>query len=304
MPTSYSDQFFSIDPGNPPWSGERMTFQRATFTDQDDNDLIRNHTGDTFNGVRVTDVWVGDTVKIQLDTGEYVTYRGVTFYLETGQPVFTPTDGQVLQNGTFVRSTFVTNSTQTGVGNFGPVCFTPGTLIDMAAGRMPVERIAVGDLVQTLDHGVQPVRMILRDTFRAVGDLAPVRFATGALGNDAPLMVSPQHRMLITGWRAEMFFGQDEVLVAAKHLVNGDTIRQVPGGTVDYIHLLFDAHQIVFGQGVPSESYFPLHAMETSGDASRAEVLALFPQLEQAGPEVTLPVRAVIRRCEATVLVA
>ncbi len=59
----------------------------------------------------------------------------------------------------------------------------------------------------TVDDGPQPIKMIVGDSFRAVGDFAPIRFAKGAIGNDAPLVVSPQHRMLIMGWQAELYFG-------------------------------------------------------------------------------------------------
>ena len=127
-------------------------------------------------------------------------------------------------------------------------------MIDTISGARAIETLNVGDLIETLDDGAQPIRLIVRDTFRAVGDLAPIRFATGAIGNDAPLLVSPQHRMLISGWQAELFYGQEEVLVAAKHLVNDTSITRQEGGMIDYIHLLFDTHQIVFGAGVPSES--------------------------------------------------
>lgn len=51
--------------------------------------------------------------------------------------------------------------------------------------------------------------------------LCPIRIAAGALGFGLPvrdMVVSPQHRMLIEGPRAEMLFGEAEVLVAATHL--------------------------------------------------------------------------------------
>lgn len=304
MPTSYQDQFFTVDPGGPPSAGTPLTFQLVTFTDQDDDGLIRNNSGDTFNGTPVTDVWVGDTLTIRLPDGTQVTYSGVTFYLASGSPVFTPTDGQVLQNGTFVTSTFVNSSTQTPVSNFGPTCFTPGTMIATPDGLRAIETLKAGDQVETLDQGAQPIRGILADRFRAAGDLAPIRFATGAIGNTAPLLVSPQHRILVSGWRAELYFGQDEVLAAAKHLVNGDTVRQVPGGMVTYIHLVFDRHQIIFGQGIPSESCLPVYALDAAGTAAQEELLTLFPELCSEPTDNRQSVRRVLRRTEAQMLAA
>lgn len=304
MPVTYKDQFFTVDPGSPPAFGTALTFQRLEYTDEDDDGNIETGTGDTFNGVIITQVWQDDTLTINVPGVGNVTYTGVTFYLASGSPVFTPTDGQVLQNGTFVSSTFVTTATQTPVVNFGPTCFTPGTWVETPTGRCLIEELQLGDLVNTMDDGPQPIKMIVDDTFRAVGDFAPIRFAKGAIGNDAPLVVSPQHRMLITGWQAELYFGQDEILVAAKHLVNDDTIRQVSGGRVQYIHLLFDAHQIIFAQGVPSESYFPGHALTASDDATRSEVQMLFPELVNYEAEVWQAVRPVLKRFESVLMAA
>lgn len=304
MPTSYEDQFFTVDPGAPPASGTPLTFQRVEFIDEDDDGNIESGTGDTFNGVTVTQVWQGDTLTVNVPGVGNVTYTGVTFYLSTGNPVFTPTDGQVLQDGTFVSSTFVTTATQTPVGDFGPTCFTPGTWIDTPTGQSLIEDLQVGDLVSTLDDGAQAIKMIVDNNFRAVADCAPIRFTKGVIGNNASLLVSPQHRMLISGWKAELYFGQDEVLVAAKHLVNGDTICQVSGGSVRYIHLLFETHQIVFGQGVPSESYFPGHAQNASDYAVESEALRLFPQFRDLEAEVWQTVRPVLKRGEAALLAA
>ena len=304
MPTAYEDQFYTIDPGSPPAVGTAVTFQRVEFIDNNDNGLIQPNTGDTYNGIQITSVWQNDTLTINVPGVGNVTYTGVTFYLASGPAVFTPTDGQVLQDGTFVSSTFVNTSTQTPVGAFGPTCFTPGTLIETPDGPHLIEDLCVGDLVTTLDNGAQPIRMIIRDRYCASGEFAPILFAAGAVGNDVPLLVSPQHRLLITGWQAELYFGQDEVLVAAKHLVNGHSIKQVLGGMVEYIHLLFDTHQIIFGGGIPSESYFPSHAMIRQDADAMGEILMLFPDFKvnaDAGWEL---VRPVVRRYEAQLLAA
>lgn len=304
MPTAYEDQFFTVDPGAPPAAGTPLTFQRVEFIDEDDDGNIETGSGDTFNGVTVTQVWPGDTLTVNVPGVGDVTYTGVTFYLSSGTPVFTPTDGQVLQDGTFVSSTFVTTATQTPVNDLGPTCFTPGTWMDTPTGPRLIEDLQEGDLVSTLDDGDQEIRMIVDDRFRAVGNCAPIHFAPGAIGNKAPLIVSPQHRMLITGWHAELYFGQNEVLVAAKHLVNDNTIRQVSGGSVRYIHLLFETHQIVFGQGVPSESYFPGHAQNASDDAVENETRQLFPKLADLKEEAMQTVRPVLKRAEAALLAA
>ncbi len=74
--------------------------------------------------------------------------------------------------------------------------------------------------------------------------------------------------------------GAAEVFVAAKHLVNGDTIRLQPSATVAYVHIAFDRHEIVFAAGIPSESLFlgPV-ALNAMGRDARGELLAVFPEL-------------------------
>ena len=300
----FKDQFFTVDPGAPPGVGTFLSFDRVQFGDNDNNNLIQPNTGDTLNGVQITSVWNGDELTINVPGVGNITYIGVTFYLASGPAVFTPTDGQVLQNGTFVSSDFVTTSTQTDVSDFGPTCFTPGTFIDTPEGAVLIEQIEVGDWVQTMDNGAKQVTQILRDRFRAVGNFAPIRFEKGAIGNTDVLMVSPQHRMLITGWKAELIAGQDEMLVAAKHLVNGDTIAKISGGMVEYIHLVFDDHQVIFGQGIPSESCFPGHLQDSTGDQTQAEIHALFPGLKELEKDDIQLVRPEMRRFEAQVLAA
>lgn len=159
-------------------------------------------------------------------------------------------------------------------------CFVAGTMIDTASGPRAIETLRPGDLVRTLDHGLQPLRWIGTRTVSGMGHFAPVRIAASALGNDDDLQVSQQHRMLLRGWRAELMTGAAEVFVAAKHLVNGDTIRLNPAPTVTYTHIAFDAHEIVLAAGIPSESLFlgPV-ALDALGPAARGELLAIFPEL-------------------------
>ncbi|MEY1555356.1 peroxidase family protein [Yoonia sp. R2331] len=159
-------------------------------------------------------------------------------------------------------------------------CFTPGTRIITATGAVAIEDLCAGDRIYTLDGGLQPLRWVGRTTVLAQGPHAPVRIQSGALGNARTMEVSPQHRMMLSDWRCDVVCGTDEVLAPALHLLNDCTITRRTGGTVDYIHLLFDDHQIVFADGIPSESFHPgPRGIAAMPDATRAELLSLFPQL-------------------------
>lgn len=169
-----------------------------------------------------------------------------------------------------------------GPGDTGIVCFLAGTRIDTATGPRPVETLQVGDLVWTLDAGMQPLSWVGQRRVGATDRFAPIRIAPGALGNDAPLLVSPQHRILVRGWQAELLFGEAEVLVAACHLTNGDTITRAPRPQAHYCHIMFDRHHIVRSNGALTESFYPgPQAMSAIERDARDEVLALFPELSQ-----------------------
>lgn len=160
------------------------------------------------------------------------------------------------------------------------VCFARGTGIETAAGLLPVQSLRVGDLVGTLDHGLQPIRWIGGRTVSGCGKLAPIVISPNALGDHGRLVLSPQHRVLVSNWRAQLHFAQDEILVAAKHLVNGDSIFRLPCTEVEYWHVLFDQHEIVAANGLMAESFHPGKASLDALDKDVIdELLAIFPEL-------------------------
>ena len=187
-------------------------------------------------------------------------------------------------------------------GNEVVICFAKGTLIDTPRGPVFVETLRPGDLVRTLDNGPQPIRWIGTRRCAGVGARAPVRINAGALGNLRTLYVSQNHRMLIAGQAAELLFGHSEVLVAAKHLVNDESIRIVPRSEVDYVHFIFDDHQIVFAEGCPAESLYPgSQTLSAVAQESRDEIIELFPELENSQMDVPLS-RYSLRKHEARAL--
>jgi len=191
-------------------------------------------------------------------------------------------------------------------------CFTPGTMISTGRGEVAVETLRAGDLVMTRDHGLQPLRWVGRKDL-SLADLVvhpalrPVRIAAGSMGPDMPLRdihVSPQHRMLVEGARAEMLFGEAEVLVAATHLQGCAGVAQELTPGISYIHIMFEAHEIVCSDGMWSESFQPAVRTVNGMDAERRdELLLLFPELE--ADEVAFPsARLTLKAHEARVLLA
>jgi len=303
LPTTYNDQFFLIDPAAPPPAGTQLNFVHLNLTDQNDDGDFDRFNNDSVDGTDITASWPGDTVTINVPGVGNVTYTGVTFYLADGRRVFTPNDGQVLQNGTLVSTTWVNTQGPLLVNQLGPPCFAAGTLIRTARGDRRVEELVKGDLVETLDHGLQAIRWIGKAAISGLGEHAPVRFRAGAIGNRRDLRVSPQHRMVIQGWQAELYYGRSEVLVPAKHLINGDTIRQEPVQEVEYFHLMFDRHEIIWSEGVLSESFYPGDQILLKDRSVMAELFALFPDLaDRDAAPCRQTARLTLKRKEAVLL--
>ncbi len=162
--------------------------------------------------------------------------------------------------------------------NTDVVCFTSGTAIRTPSGDMLIDDLTVGDLVCTMDNAPQPIRWIGKRTLNRAElanqpNLRPILIKRGVLGVERDLLVSPQHGMLI---------GRGTQLARAKHLVEKTKGVRIANGkkVVTYIHLMFDAHQIIFAESSPSESFYPgpmgLKMMDTN---ARNEIFALFPDL-------------------------
>jgi autotransporter passenger strand-loop-strand repeat protein len=152
------------------------------------------------------------------------------------------------------------------------LCFLAGTMIDTPGGEMPVERLAIGDLVTTR-AGPRPVKWLGRRAYgrRFVADkpmAAPVCIAAGALGTDIPrrdLYVSPGHGVLVEGQ-----------LVPAWRLINGVSITQpVPVADVFYTHIELQDHAVVYAEGAAAETF--LEEALRGRFQNAAEYYALYP---------------------------
>ena len=163
------------------------------------------------------------------------------------------------------------------------ISFARGTMITRGDGsQCAIEALTPGTKVLTRDHGPQPVAWVGQTTLRAVGSFAPVIITQGTLGNSGDLIVSQHHRMFLYQRRRTVTLPTAEVLVQAKHLVDGEKIFVRTGGFVEYFSLVFDRHEIIYAEGIPAESLLVTEATVTRLPPDlAADVAARFPGLSQ-----------------------
>lgn len=245
---------------------------------------------------------------------------GSTVTLGTGQVITLNADGTItvvndadIEDFTF---TYTGSGTIGGSGNTqsdtGIVtitsipCFVAGTLIRTVDGDRPVESLKPGDLVMTYDDGAQPLRWIGRRTVPAEGKLAPIKIRRGTFGKHKTLLLSPQHRILVRDVLAELMFGERDVLVKARDLVNGGSVKVMEGGEVEYVHLLFDTHQVIFSEGLATESFLP--GPQTTSLFEKEiveEIVSIFPELDpHTGEGYSPSARLTLKEYEARTLLA
>lgn len=264
-------------------------------------DVLANDSSSTGSTITITqingvDVVVGDSVT--LGTGQTVTLNAdgtFTIVADADEESVNFTYGVTDGNGVTDTAYVTLNSVP---------CFVAGTLIATQKGEKPVEDLVLGDLVLTNDHGPQPVRWIGRRRVAAKDKLAPIRIRANTFGRHRTLLVSPLHRVLIRDGLAELLFGERDVLVAAKDLVNDFSVRPVIGGEVEYVHILFDNHEIVFSEGLATESFLPGPQVTDSFEQDVIdEICTIFPELDPAtGTGYSPSARRTLKGFEARLL--
>ncbi len=280
-------------------------FSRGVFNNSGDNVVLYDPSNDEF----IQATYNGDVLDDPTSGPGYAGFSSTASRVGAGEDFGSDIDGFSIQR--FVDGSDNFSNDQTPTPSASNICFTSGTFIETPSGPHPVERLVAGNAVQTHAVGqngeaqTDNVRMLVKVLRSRVGrkqlemnpKLLPVRITAGALGNDLPrrdLLVSRQHRMLVSSKIAERMFGVFEVLVAAIRLT------QLPGiyvdfdvESVDYFHLLFEKHEIIMAEGAPTESFFvgPESLRALHRDA-KLEVLDCFPELRTHSP-MTLPVRPI-----------
>ena len=239
-----------------------------TFDDAGDGGGVINYSADlpdSTGGIAIAETASGNLV------GEFVSYGGTV--TASGGPADgltstlisdTVTDAgandsvQLSGTGDIADDfTWVNGVPSPGAVNAGQTleCFVTGTRILTDNGYKLIEQLEIGDLVQTADGKVEPVKWIGRQTVRPNQIENPLRgypilIKAAALGNNVPcrdLYVSPDHAFLIDG-----------LLINAGALVNDTSIvKTEPTETFTYYQVELDNHCLLVAEDAPAESYIP-----------------------------------------------
>jgi hypothetical protein len=186
-----------------------------------------------------------------------------------------------------------------------PIANWPGlsgnALILTKHGERPVKSLRPGDKIVTRDRGFQPLRWI----GQSQADTTVIEFAAGAFGNEDPLFMAPETRLLLRSALAQALFDSAEVFVRAVDLVNGDSIRPTTQNAAPLMHLLFPHHELIRVSGIEVESLHPEHSLTDQTDAMRANSPQEQHNLRDSltGSGFTPPARVCLTPAEARSLI-
>lgn len=193
------------------------------------------------------------------DQGGVVVFEGIDAGGSTVQVVWTPFfDLETWYFDNFMGGTppsFYT-ADQNAAYTHEYVCFAADTPITTRRGRVAADSLGAGDKVRTLDHGHVALHWVARRQVSGLDTNAPVLIPPGPLGNDLPLRLSRQHRVMLRGPGIDLLYGLPEVLAPASALVPLGLARLAPVARITYVHLLMPAHEVIFAAGAPCETLF------------------------------------------------
>lgn len=200
-----------------------------------------------------------DYIDVGGDSGYAVVFEGLDSNGELTQVVWTPEfdlESWYWNNFDAGNSPGFYNSDTSSSTTYQAVCFEASMRVDTPDGPRPVCQLRPGDLVTTRHHGPQPLQFAVSRRVPGRGRHAPVVFAPGTRGNDRPLVLSQQHRLLQPVPDPAWAGGAPEVLIPAVAHVDGGAVRVAPRDWITYVHLLFEAHEIIRCEGVLCESLY------------------------------------------------
>ncbi|MEL6170032.1 MAG: Hint domain-containing protein [Pseudomonadota bacterium] len=265
------------EPNNVNWllDGEGNKFDTLLLLDTNTGDYVTLTYGQPVRPETIPPGFPGTT---KLGAGETIVATA-----SNGRAIARDTDGNLVE-------------TDPTPGTPNVPCFVPGTLIETEDGSRPVEALVPGTRVMTFDHGAEPVLAIGRMTLsaltlRRMPHLAPVEI-------QERLLLSPAHRVLVSGFDVALLAGAENALVPAHAF---GRLQAASGGGVTYIHILMARHEILCANGIWVES---LYAGEVMEDALETGTWTAGAGIDPLAIRHPVPARPILRGFEAVVLTA
>jgi hypothetical protein len=252
------------------WAGFTQYSDSVDFTVTDDDDQLDWYGQDTgsaemvsIDGVGHSIQWSGTIETRFVDSDGQAHTEDIVYSYTSDGYYLIPQADSAFDEGSTIRCFSGGWSDTDGIDYEEVVCFTPDCRIDTPRGPVPVTALRPGEMLLTADHGPQPLRWIGRSDIpglkRVAGDLHPILIRKDAFGPGRPardIRVSPQHRFCLGD--AALLFHDEEMLAPAKGLVDGSrVVVDRSARPVSYVHLLLDRHELLFCDGVQTESFQP-----------------------------------------------
>ncbi|MBY5933591.1 Hint domain-containing protein [Tateyamaria omphalii] len=177
----------------------------------------------------------------------------------------------------------------------------PATPIATPGGYRPAGSLQRGDTVTTDTGDIVPVLHTVHHVVPARGSFAPVRLRAPYFGLHRDIVVAPEQRLVLKGSEVEYIFGQEAVLVPARHLVNGHAaIWNNTESTTEYVQVILPRHEALVAAGCALES---LYIGRIRRDAERLDASVLADIPSRLLPEHARPIHQVLGSFEAITLV-
>jgi len=177
----------------------------------------------------------------------------------------------------------------------------PATPIATPLGHRPAGDLQRGDTVLTDRGEIAPVLHAVRHCVPARGSFAPVRLHAPYFGLARDIVVAPEQRLVLQGSEVEYIFGQEAVLVPARHLVNGFAASwNAPQATIEYVQVVLPGHEALMAAGCALESLY-IGRIRRKPERLDASVLADVPS--RLLPEHARPIHQVLGPFEAITLI-
>lgn len=274
---------------------------------RDDNDIIHaaiRWAGDArAHTLRVTYAWDSDTGWARLALEQPERARAITTLVSMPRPQLLSDlrDMMLGQVDRILSPEVLFAALSSDIAPIGAMpSLHPDTPIATPHGYRAVGMLRRGDTVLTEGDKIVPVLHTVRNQVPARGSHAPVRLRAPYFGLTRDIVVAPEQRLVLRGSEVEYNFGQEAVLISARHVVNGYAATwSARSAVAEYVQLVLPGHEVLIAAGCAVESLY-IGRLRRNSDRLAQSALSEIPS--RLLPEHARPYHQVLRPFEAITL--